>query len=64
MPGLIAREALEPFNDHIAIMAVYFDRGADTVDLMGCNQGAASTAVQPPTWSAKVDRLIGTPSLA
>jgi len=41
MPGLIAREALEPFNDHIAIMAVYFDRGADTVDLMGCNQGAS-----------------------
>jgi hypothetical protein len=30
---------------------------------MRLNKGVNAT-VQPPTWSAKVDRLIGTPSLA
>jgi hypothetical protein len=37
--------------------------GAQHMASRRLNKGI-SAAVQPPTWSAKVDRLIGIPSLA
>jgi hypothetical protein len=37
--------------------------GVQRVGFRRLNKGI-SAAVQPPTWSARVDRLIGMPSLA